>query len=196
MTQIFDEKRRVVPITVISLGKWIVCQVKISAKDGYAALQLGLLKKKYELFKPQWISAKQKYFEYLREVPIREEDIQKYNIGQSITFEDLSFKKHSLVAVTGVSRGKGFQGVVKRWGFREGPKTHGSNFHRRPGSIGNMCSQGEVIKGKKLPGRAGGQTRTTKGLRGIRVDKENGCIFILGAVPGSKSSLIFICKQG
>ena len=198
MTQIFDDKRNVVPATVINLGRWFVCQIKTLSKDGYAVLQVGLFKKKYmqDSFDLRWLKKKQKYFEHICEIPLSSENCEQFSIGQEITIDNLAFEENPLVTVTGVSRGKGFQGVVKRHGFRGGPSSHGSSFHRRPGSIGNMCSQGNVIKGKKLPGHMGVSQVTIKGLRLVRIDKENGCVFVRGGVPGHKNSLIFIRKQG
>ncbi len=198
MTQVFDENKKVVPATVIKIGRWFVCQIKTDEKDGYSALQLGLIKKKYfeDSFDSNWLKSKKKYFESVQEVSMPSDLLEKYSLGYEITFDDLDLPENQKVTASGMSRGKGFQGVIKRWGFSGGPKSHGSRFHRRPGSIGNMCSQGKVIKGKKLPGHTGHVKITVAGLKLIRVDKGNSCLFVHGAVPGSKNTLIRICKQG
>lgn len=198
MTQIFDENRSVVPVTVINVGNWFVTQIKTKELDGYVGLQLGLLKKKYcgQTFLTKWLKTKKDFFSYLREVLIDESDKEnKFSVGQEVSLGDVAFKEKSFVNVIGTSRGLGFQGVMKRWGFSGGPSGHGSTLHRKPGSIGCMCTQGNVVKGKKLPGHCGSRRTTVKNLKVIRLDSEVGCLFVKGAVPGKKDSLLFIQKQ-
>lgn len=196
MTQLFDENRRVVPVTVIDMGGWFVTQIKTTERDGYAALQLGQLRKRYrgKAFENAWLRAKKKFFLHCNEV-LLDADTTDYHLGQAIELKDCGFGDKDKVAVAGTSRGLGFQGTVKRWGFAGGPKSHGSRFHRAPGSIGNMCSQGEVVKGKKLPGQMGARRITVKGLRVVKFDQDSNCLFVRGAVPGKKNSLLFISKQ-
>jgi large subunit ribosomal protein L3 len=196
MTQLFDEKGNVVPVTVIDVKNWFVTQVKSSEKDGYAALQIGLLRKRYRShdFSVAWLKAKKDYFLELKE--IKPENIQNYVLGQAIDMSQFALHEGDLVAVTGCSKGLGFQGVVKRWGFSGGPDSHGSTFHRRPGSSGHLRRQGEIIKGKKFPGHTGDRQVTVKGLKVMRIDRDNGCVFVKGAVPGKKDALIAIRKQG
>jgi large subunit ribosomal protein L3 len=198
MTQVFDKMRCAVPVTVIDIGRWFVTQVKTNEKDGYASLQIGKPKDKLHdvPFSMDWLKAKKKFFSHLKEIPLIEEDAEAFNVGQQIALDDSCFQEDMPVFVTGVSTGKGFQGVVKRWNFAGGPSSHGSTFHRKPGSIGNICSQGKVVKGKKLPGHTGNKRFTAKGLKVVRVDKQAGCIFVYGAVPGRKNSLVIIHKQG
>lgn len=198
MTQVFDEHRNAVPVTVVSCGTWFVTQVKVEEKDGYNALQIGLTRKRYagQPFNPEWVKHKKQYFEFLKEVRVEHTDGADYQVGQAITLEDVAFENNDNLSVTGRSRGLGFQGVVKRWGFAGGPKTHGSMFHRKPGSIGNMASQGKVLKGKKLPGHAGNRQVTIKNVSVVKVDAERGVIFLKGAVPGKKSSLVYLAKKG
>ena len=198
MTQIFTEKGEVVPITVVDIANLFITQIKTPTKDGYAALQLGLLRRKYkkQSFLKDWCKNKKKYFSYLREVEIAEESLKKIKVGQEIKMDNINFQKNNIVKVSGKSIGLGFQGVVKRWGFSGGPGGHGSNFHRIPGSIGNLCKEGEVEKGKKLPGRCGNKKITIKGLEIINLDNDNNYLFIKGAVPGKKDSLLFIRRQG
>jgi large subunit ribosomal protein L3 len=205
MTQIFDEDRNSVPVTVIDIGGWFVTQIKTAEKDGYVALQLGLPRKRYR-GKPfskdvifEWLQSKDKFFEHIREVEVEVDDASSYAVGQQILLKDFAVEEKDLdkllVDVAGVSRGLGFQGVMKRWGFAGGPGGHGSTFHRSPGSIGNMCSQGNVVKGKKLPGQCGCKRVTVKGLKVARVDFDSNCLFVRGAVPGKKNALLFIRKR-
>ncbi len=197
MTQVFDKDRNVIPVTIINTSNWVVTQIKTQENDGYCALQLGLVKKKYKKtsFDEKWLKSKNKYFVYCKEVLLDEKN-DGFVVGQTISVDTTSLKEGDSVVVTGTSRGLGFQGVVKRWGFAGGPATHGSRFKRRPGSIGNICAEGKVYKGKRLPGRCGGKTVTIKGMEIVSFDKENGSLFVKGSVPGKKESLLFISKQG
>jgi len=198
MTQIFDKDRRVVPVTVVHFSGWYVVQLKTVEKDGYSALQLGNLKTKYkeDQFSANWISKKNNYFSLLKEILIDSESWKNFKVGQKLNLENIDFTEGDFVDVAGNSIGRGFQGVVKRWNFSGGPKSHGSNFHRVPGSIGNMCSQGNVIKGKKLPGHYGAERVKIKGLKVIRINKDSGSLYIKGAVPGKKNALLAVSKQG
>lgn len=196
MTQLFDENKNIVPVTAIDCGELIVRQIKTKEKDGYNAIQVGKLKKRHasKQLTPAQVASKRSWFLYVKEV--RVDTVDAYSVGQVLTVQDLAFQEGGKVAVTGVSRGKGFQGVVKRWGFSGGPKSHGSMFGRLPGSIGNMRRQGEVLKGKKLPGHYGCDVVTVKGLAVIKIDREQGMVFVKGAIPGTKKSLVYMTKQG
>lgn len=198
MTQIFDENNKVVPVTVVDFSNWYVTQVKTKEKDGYDAIQIGRLRKKYQTkpFSMDWLKKKSEYFYYLRELPTQESDVKEFVAGQEINLNHMRFDVGTTVSISGTSRGLGFQGVVKRWGFSGGPSSHGSKFHRIPGSSSHMRRQGEVIKGKRFPGHAGAKTVTLRGLQIVRLDKEHGYLFIKGAVPGKKDSLLIINKQG
>ena len=151
MTQVFDDARNAIPVTVISCGQWFVTQIKTEEKDGYAALQLGILKKRYQEtgFAPAMLAKKAVFFSTLREV--RCDDVSAYSVGQAVSLGDIALEESTRIHGTGTSIGKGLHGVVKRWNFAGGKASHGNMMGRRPGSIGNMCSQGKVIKGKKLP---------------------------------------------
>ncbi len=198
MTQVFDAQGIVVPVTVVDVSNQFVTQIKTPEKDGYASLQVGLLRKRYQgkPFSEVWLKAKKNYFVHIKEVPVSDA-AKDCTLGQPVTFDLLSsLQEGNKVTVVGTSRGLGFQGVVKRWGFAGGPKSHGSKFHRKPGSSGNMRRQGEVLKGKKFPGHMGVDRVTVEGLKVIRIDKENGCLFIKGAIPGKKDSLVLIKTQG
>ena len=196
MTQVFDSARNVVPVTVIECGQWIITQIKTAATDGYNALQLGKLRKRYQgdAFTTAMLQKKSDYFLHLREV--RCESTEGYELGAAISLDNVVLEEATPVSVTGTSTGRGYQGVVKRLGYTGGPATHGSMFGRRPGAIGSMRTQGEVIKGKGLPGHHGDNTVTVSGLRVVKVDRENGVILVSGAVPGRKNSLVYLSKQG
>lgn len=196
MTQVYDDARRAIPVTVVECGQWFVTQIKTEENDGYAALQIGTLKKRYRAngFAPAMLAKKATFFATIREV--RCDDVTAYTVGQAVSLQDAGFEVNTEITVTGTSTGKGFQGVVKRWNFAGGSRTHGSMFGRLPGSIGNMASQGKVIKGKKLPGQCGNKTITVKGLEVVKVDTDRGVILIKGSVPGRKNSLLYLRKQG
>ena len=198
MSQIFTQKGEVIPVTVIDVANLFVTQIKTPQGDGYAALQLGILRNRYkkEVFSIDWLKNKKKHFCHLREVSVQESELAGFKLGQKVDLDGVGLQSESLVKITGTSRGLGFQGVVKRWGFAGGPASHGSTFHRAPGSIGNMCSQGNVIKGKKLPGHMGNKQVTVKGLKVVHLDKKDGCLFVKGTIPGKKDSLVIVCKQG
>lgn len=197
MTQVFNAQGVVVPVTVVDVSNLFVTQVKTPEKDGYTSLQLGLLRKRYhgKPFSDIWLKAKKNYFAHIKEVPVQEA-AKDCVLGQAVTIDLLSLEEGQKVTVVGTSKGLGFQGVVKRWGFAGGPKSHGSKFHRRPGSSGNMRRQGEVLKGKRFPGHMGVDRVTVEGLTVVRIDKDNGCLFIKGAIPGKKDSLVLIKTQG
>ena len=184
MTQIFKEDGTVVPVTVLSVGPCVVTQVKTREKDGYRAVQLGLGAKKGRAGKtvPR----------YVREV--RDGGGAKVKVGEVIKLEDV-FSTGDLVTVSGISKGKGFAGVVKRWGFHGGPKTHGqSDRHRAPGSIGDQRTA-RVYKGKRMAGRMGGEKVTVKGLEVMELDVEKHLMKVKGAVPGNRGGLVVIRKQ-
>ena len=196
MTQLFDEKGNVVPVTVVDVNNLYITQIKSAEKEGYNALQVGLTRNRYKSaeFSPVWLKAKNEYFLKLKEMPA--DAAHTFTIGQPLTLESVALNLGDHVAVTGVSKGLGFQGVVKRWGFSGGPKTHGSKFHRKPGSSGHLRRQGEIIKGKRFPGHTGADQLTVGGLKIMRIDKETGHLFIKGAIPGKKDSFVAIKKQG
>jgi len=181
MSQIFDEKGNKVPVTLIEAGPSHITQIKTKKKDGYQGVQFGFIIKKKRIKKTE----KGKEFKYLREFKGGE-----YKLGDKI---DVSiFQEGDMIKISGISKGKGFQGVVKRWGFAGRGSSHGvKHEHRTPGSIG--CSFPErVIKGKKMPGRAGGQRKTVKNLKVIKADAENNLLVVKGAVPGRKGTLLEI----
>lgn len=199
MTQIFDEEGRAIPVTVIKAGPCWVTQIKTKEKDGYQAVQLGFGERKKvkkpeagHLKKVKSEKLKGKGCRYLREVRIKEKETPEQwgiKVGDLITVG--VFKAGESVDVSGMAKGKGFTGVVKRHGFAIGPRSHGSDHHREPGSIGSMFPQ-RVVKGRKLPGRAGGQKVTLKNLTVVKVDEKNHLLCLKGAVPGAANSLVLI----
>ena len=190
MTQLFGEDDRVIPVTVIQAMPNKVCQVKTVATDGYEAVQLGFGEiKANKVNKPMaGHFAKQgtEPVRYLREV--RVEDASQYNVGDLQTVE--AFAEVKKVDVTGVSKGKGFQGVIKRHGFAGGPGYHGSHFHRAPGSIGQCATPSRVFKGVRMPGHMGCDTVTVKNLEVVRVDAEQNLLLLKGSVPGGKNGIV------
>ena len=195
MSQVFDEKGASVPVTLIEAGPCQVIQIKTphqnkfgagQAKEKYEAIQIGFKKLKGKKIKK---TQKEKPFRYLREFR-GDIDITKYKVGQEI---DVSvFQEGDRVLVSGISKGKGFAGVVKRWGFAGKDTTHGTKHETRmPGSIGS-ATPSRVVKGKKMPGRMGGERVTIKNLKIVKVDKENNILAIKGAIPGRRGTLLEI----
>jgi len=183
MTRILQDDGRVIPVTIVQCEPNTVAQVKTKEKDGYPAIVLGFS----ALKKPR----KTRKFQFLREVKVAENE--SYNKGDLVSLE--KFKEAKMVAVTGVSKGKGFQGVVKRYHFAGGPETHGSHAHREPGSIGCRAKPGRVMKGKKLPGHMGFAQITLKKVPVQFIDEKNHLIALKGPLPGAIKSLIFIQAQ-
>ncbi len=184
MSQIFTEDGKVVPVTLIEAGPCQILQIKTKEKDGYEAVQIGF--KKIDKKKKIKKTMKGKEFRYLREFP----DGQKYKIGDKI---DISvFDEGDKVKISGISKGKGFQGGVKRWGFSGRGASHGVKHEARTlGSVGSAFPQ-RVIKGRKMPGRMGFERITVKNLEVVKVDKENNILAVEGAVPGRRGTLLEI----
>lgn len=191
MTQIFAADGKIVPVTVVEAGPCVVVQKKTTDSEGYNAVQVGFDTIKEKLVnKPQkghFAKHNVRNTRYLRE--FRLEDIQALNVGDEIKAD--IFAEGELVDVSGISRGKGFAGAIKRWNFHRGPEAHGSKYHRGPGSLGKR-SWARVPKGRKLPGHLGVEKVTVQGLRVVRVDTERNLLLIKGAVPGAKGSLVTI----
>ncbi|MFC1862323.1 50S ribosomal protein L3 [Thermodesulfobacteriota bacterium] len=194
MTRYFLDEGSCVPATLIKAGPCVVVQKKTKDKDGYEALQLGFQEQKENrINKPlrgHFKAAGSGYFSFLRE--IRVEDSSEFELGQEIKSD--IFQIGEVVKVTGKSKGRGFAGVIKRWGFGGGRKTHGSRSHRVPGSIGQSATPGKVYKGKKMPGRMGFQNISIKNLTVLDVRPEMGLIALKGALPGGQNTIIEISK--
>jgi len=196
MTRVYDENGRAIPVTVIEAGPCTILQKKTVGKEGYNAIQIGFLEKRESrLNKPEAGHFKRSggvgYY-HIKE--FRVNDPESYEVGQKITLAEI-LTIGDLIDISGISKGRGFQGVIKRYGFSGGGSTHGSNFHRAPGSIGCSAWPSRVLKGKKMPGRMGGKSRTIMGLQVVKVDKEKNLILIKGAVPGCKNNYLYILKN-
>ena len=193
MTQLFDENGLVIPVTVIQAGPCAVVQKKTYENDGYKAIKLGFEdipeKKLNRPEKGLFSKIKAAPKKYLRE--FRTEDIDKYVVGQDIKVTDM-FGAGDRVDVSGISKGKGFQGVLRRHGKRSGPETHGSMYHRRVGSMGAGTDPGRVFKGKKMPGHMGAEKVTVQNLDVVKVDGERNLLLVKGAVPGPKGGLVVV----
>lgn len=192
MTQIFMEDGVLVPVTVLQAGPCTVTQVKTLENDGYSAVQLGFESKKESKTnspdKGHFAKAGVEPKKYLKE--FRLEDAENYEVGQEVTVS--AFAAGDMIDVTGVSKGKGFQGSIKRHGFSRGPMAHGSKYHRSSGSMGQASSPSKVFKGKKLPGHMGAEQVTVQNLEIVRVDAEQNLLLVKGAVPGPKKSVITV----
>ena len=192
MTQIFDEKGMIIPVTVIEAGPCVVAQVKTVETDGYNAIQLGFEEvKSHKVNKPQaghFAKANVEAKKHLRE--FRLDDVQNVKVGDEVKAD--TFEQGEKVDVQGISKGKGFQGVIKRHGQHRGPMGHGSMYHRRPGSMGSTSTPGRVFKGKKLPGHMGVQKITIQNLEIIKVDMDKNVLLVKGSVPGPKGAILKI----
>jgi len=192
MTQLFKEDGSVVLVTIIKAGPCRVLQLKKPEVDGYRAVQLGFEDKKVSYvnkpalghFKKTGSSPKK----FIREIRITESD--KYEVGKVLAVD--VFGEGDLVDVTGISIGKGFQGGMKRWGWKGGPSSHGSMTHRRVGSIGASSFPSRVFKGHHMPGRMGGERKTVQNLEVVKVDPENNLLLVSGPVPGPKNGYLIV----
>ena len=192
MTQIFDEKGMIIPVTVIEAGPCVVSQVKTVETDGYNAIQLGFGEvKSSKVNKPKaghFAKANVEAKKHLRE--FRCEEPAELKVGDEVKAD--VFAQGEKVDIQGISKGKGFQGVIKRHGQHRGPMGHGSMYHRRPGSMGSTSTPGRVFKGKKLPGHMGVQKITIQNLEIIKVDMDKNVLLVKGSVPGPKGAILKI----
>ena len=192
MTQIFDEQGKVIPVTVIEAGPCVVAQVKTNETDGYNAIQLGFGDvKESKLNKPEighFTKSKLTLKKHLRE--FRLDSVDGVKVGDELKAD--VFTKGDKVDIQGTSKGKGFQGVIKRHGQSRGPMGHGSMYHRRPGSMGSTSTPGRVFKGKNLPGHMGANTITIQNLEVVAVDLDKNVILVKGSVPGVNGAILKI----
>ncbi len=191
MTQVFRDDGTAVPVTVVRAGPCVVTQLKIKERDGYEAVQLGFIEVKAERAsmpaRGHFQKANCPPQRFVAEVPLSP---QEYKLGKKIKVS--IFSPGDRADVTGVSKGKGFAGVIKRWGFHGGPASHGSHLHRAPGSIGACATPSRVFKGRKMPGRMGGGRVTVQNLEVVDVDTERDLLLVKGAIPGPRGSLVMI----
>ena len=191
MTQIFTEAGNVVPVTVVEAGPVVVTQIKTTEKEGYNAVQVGFVDaKEKSLNKPQkgHLAAANVLKKHLKE--FRMDSVEGFTVGQEMKAD--IFAAGEMIDVTGTSKGKGFQGPIKRHGQSRGPESHGSRYHRRPGSMGACSFPGRVFKNKKLAGHMGSVTVTVQNLEVVRVDADKNLILVKGAIPGAKGSVVTI----
>lgn len=192
MTQVFDEAGKVIPVTVIQAGPCVVLQKKTVETDGYDSIKVGFEDIREKLVnkpdKGQFTKANAKLKRFVKE--LRLEDVSNYEVGNEVKVD--VFNVGEKVDVTGTSKGKGFQGVIKRWHSHRGPETHGSKFHRAVGSMGASSFPSRTFKGKKLPGHMGNKKSTMLNLEVVRVDLERNLLLLKGAVPGPKKGLVII----
>lgn len=192
MTQIFNEDGVLTPVTVLQAGPCVVTQVKTVENDGYSAVQVGFVDKREKLvnkpLKGHFDKAGVSYKRYVREFKL--EDAEGYAVAQEIKAD--VFTAGDKIDATAISKGKGFQGAIKRHGQSRGPMTHGSKFHRHAGSNGSASDTSKVFKGKKMPGQMGNKQVTIQNLEVVKVDAENNLLLVKGAVPGPKKSLVKI----
>ena len=192
MTQIFNEDGVLTPVTVLQAGPCVVTQVKTVENDGYSAVQVGFTDKREKLVnkaqKGHFNKAGVSYKRYVRE--FRLEDAESYALAQEIKAD--IFAAGDKIDATAISKGKGFQGAIKRFGQHRGPMAHGSKFHRHQGSNGSATTPGRVFKGKGMPGQMGHKQITVQNLEVVKVDAENNLILVKGAVPGPKKCLVTV----
>lgn len=192
MTQIFNDEGVLIPVTVLQAGPCVVTQVKTQENDGYEAVQVGFAEKREKLVnkpeKGQFDKAGVSCKRYVREFKF--ENAAEYELGQEIKADIFAAGDH--IDATAISKGKGFQGAIKRHGQSRGPMAHGSKYHRHAGSNGACSDPSKVFKGKKMPGQMGNKQITVQNLEIVRVDAENNLLLVKGAVPGPKKSLVTI----
>lgn len=192
MTQIFNENGVLTPVTVLQAGPCVVTQVKTAENDGYSAVQVGFVDKREKLvskpIKGHFDKAGVSYKRYVREFKL--ENASEYSVKDEIKAD--VFAAGDKIDATAISKGKGFQGAIKRHGQSRGPMAHGSKFHRHAGSNGSCSDPSKVFKGKKMPGQMGNKKVTIQNLEIVQVDTENNLLLIKGAVPGPKKSLVTI----
>ena len=192
MTQIFNEDGVLTPVTVLQAGPCVVTQVKTAENDGYEAVQVGFVDKREKLVskpvKGHFDKAGVSYKRYVRE--FRFENASEYSVKDEIKAD--IFAAGDKIDATAISKGKGFQGAIKRHGQHRGPMAHGSKFHRHQGSNGSATTPGRVFKGKGMPGQMGHVKVTIQNLEIVKVDAENNLLLVKGAVPGPKKSLVTI----
>ncbi len=195
MTQVFNEDGNAVPVTVIELSENIITEIKTPVRDGYAAVQIGAnIKKDKHLNKPKLGNLKKKSLPnlgYLKEFRVKPEELDSYKVGQVLDNSKILILKEK-VDVSGMSIGKGFQGMVKLHNKHRGPKTHGSKSYRGPGSIGAHTYPGRVLPGKNMPSRMGNEIVTARNLEIIDFDKEKNLLLVRGAVPGVEGTMVVI----
>lgn len=198
MTQLFLQND-VVPVTAVDVSGWVVADIKTKERDGYSAVQFGCLKNAFKdkKFDISWLKKSKKYFSFLKEVRLSKdisEMDQPIAIGKPANFRSI-LSEGDIVDVFGMTKGCGFAGVVKRHGFAGAPGSHGATMGKAPGSLGNFCSQGRVVKGKKLPGHMGNRRRMMGNLKVVKIQEDSDVVLVKGSIPGKSGSLVFLQKE-
>lgn len=192
MTQVYDADNRLVPVTVVEVGPCPITQIKTTEKDGYNALQVAFQQQSEKrIAQPQqghFKKAGVNPHRVLREIRLK--DVSDYKVGDVLTVS--KFEAGQQVDIIGTTKGRGFQGVMKRWNFAGGPASHGSMFHRRGGSYGQRQTPGEVYKGKEMPGHMGDRQRTVQNLRIVKVLEDKNLLLVKGSLPGANNSLVLV----
>ncbi len=195
MTQVFSKEGQMIPVTVVEAGPCCVVQKKTPAKDGYSAVQISFGTKKIKkVTKPlqgHFKASGGKACAVLQE--FRADDVEAYQVGQEIPLS--IFNAGDKVRVSGINKGKGFAGVIKRWGFKGGTATHGSMFHRAPGSIGASADPSRVLKGKRMPGHLGSKKITVKNIEVVEVRTKENLLLLKGSLPGARNGVVTIYRQ-
>jgi large subunit ribosomal protein L3 len=196
MMSLWDKEGRFIPVTLVEVFPCIVVRKKSIASDGYNALLLGGGEVKEKRLKRPVLYQFKKFNlppkKYLKEFRVKEEELDNYKIGEEIGIT--YFQEGDKVKVQGKSKGKGFAGIIKRWGAHGGPASHGSMVHRQVGSVGQSTSPGRVYKGKKMPGHLGCDTVTIKNLEIVKLEKDSNLLYLKGSIPGRRDSLVYIYK--
>jgi len=191
MTQVFANDK-VVPATAIDCQDWFVTNIKTKERDGYDAIQAGLVRARYvdQKFNADWVKKPKTFFSFVREIPLKE-PMAEFSIGTRVSFSKI-ITLGEKVDVFGKTIGRGFAGVMKRHGFTGGTASHGSMMGRRPGSIGHVRTSGMVLKGKKLPGHMGAAKRVMRRLEVVMMEESTNTLLVKGSIPGKSGSLVFI----
>lgn len=195
MSSVYNEEGQFVPVTVLQVEKWVVTQVKTEEKDGYNAVQIGLFGRREDKVSKALkthTKATGKGVKTLKEIRA-DKNPEGVSVGSEVSIDTL--KIGDVVKVTSKSKGRGFSGAMRRWNFAGGPASHGSKFHRRPGSAGTRTWPGFVLPGKRSPGHYGDETVTIRNVKVVDVQPENGLILVKGPVPGARNTLVKIIKQ-
>ena len=193
MTQIFAQDK-VFPVTAIDLSHWLITNIKYTQRDGYDAVQVGNIRKRYKSmsFSPDWIKDSKKYFSALKEIPLNQ-PLENIKIGDQIT-ADVLLSEGEKVDVYGITKGLGFAGCVRRHNFNGPPGSHGSTMGKGTGSIGFRRRSGSVIKGKKMPGHMGTTKSVMRNLSVVKMEQDAQLIFVKGSIPGKGGSVVFVRK--
>lgn len=194
MSQIFQEDGRVVPVTAVDVSHWYVTQVKAADRDGYTAIQVGLLRPRHQgkEFSSEWLKKLSRFFVFVREVRVPEGET--FEVGSTFDIASV-LNVGDVLDVVGTTIGKGFQGVVKRYRHSGGHASHGDNLGRAPGALEGLTRSGRVRKGRKLPGHMGVTRQTIRNLPVVAVDHDVNVVFVKGSLPGKADSLVFMRKS-